>query len=326
MKKSAIATATAGILRLIIIDEDLCYCSINDFGVRVVLYWCFLQDEINMKDLAGKVAFITGGASGLGLAMAQSFTGVGMKVVIADIEEEALAQTRASFSESNAEIICMQVDVADRDSMAKAREETLGAFGKIHVVCNNAGVARNGNLADMTYQDWDWVMKVNVDGVINGVVTFVNDIKSHGEGGHIVNTASIAGQYGMAGLGVYCAGKFAVVGLSESLRLDLDAHRIGVSVLCPGVVETRIGESERNRPDQYGGSAIPAMTPLNAPPPVDMHIMQAKDIGDMVLHAIQNDRFYILSHEEFQVPVSRRGKELADEFAYWKNYREQNGI
>ena len=279
-----------------------------------------------MKNIAGKVAFITGGASGLGLAMAQSFTGAGMKVVITDIEEEALHKTQVLFSEKNAEVICLKADVTDRDSMANARDEALAAFGKVHVVCNNAGVARNGNLADMTYRDWDWVMKVNVDGVINGVVTFVNEIKAHGEGGHFVNTASIAGQYGMPGLGVYCTGKFAVVGLSESLRLDLDAAGIGVSVLCPGVVETRIGESERNRPDYYGGSSSPAMTPLDRSPLPEMQVMQAKDIGDMVLHAIQNDRFYILSHEEFEGPVSRRGKELAEEFAYWKSYREENEL
>ena len=279
-----------------------------------------------MKNLEGKVAFITGGASGLGLAMAQSFTGAGMKVAIVDIEEEALGDARVLFSETNAEVICLKADVTDRDSMASARDETLSEFGKVHVVCNNAGVARNGNLADMTYRDWDWVMKVNVDGVINGLVTFINEIKSHGEGGHFVNTASIAGQYGMPGLGVYCAGKFAVVGLSESLRLDLNADGIGVSVLCPGVVETRIGESERNRPDHYGGSSSPAMTPPDSSLPSDMQVMQAKDIGDMVLHAIQNDRFYILSHDEFEIPVSRRGKELAEEFAYWKSYREENAL
>ena len=279
-----------------------------------------------MENIAGKVAFVTGGASGLGLAMVQSFTAAGMKVVIADVEEAALEQARILFADTNAEVICMQVDVSDRDAMASAREETLAAFGKVHVVCNNAGVARNGNLADMTYQDWDWVMKVNVDGVINGVVTFVNDMKSHGEGGHFVNTASIAGQYGMQGLGIYCAGKFAVVGLSESLRLDLAADGIGVSVLCPGVVETRIGESERNRPDQYGGSTVPAMVQREGVAPVDLRVMQPGDIGDMVLHAVQNDRFYILSHEEFQVPVKKRAQELADEFAYWKSYCDANGI
>ena len=174
----------------------------------------------------------------------------------------------------------------------------------------------------MTYQDWDWVMKVNVDGVINGVVTFVNDMKSHGEGGHFVNTASIAGQYGMQGLGVYCAGKFAVVGLSESLRLDLAADGIGVSVLCPGVVETRIGESERNRPDQYGGSTAPAMVQSEGAAPLDLRVMQPGNIGDMVLHAVQNDATSCRMKNRFRY---RKERELADEFAYWKSYCDTNG-
>ena len=279
-----------------------------------------------MKDVAGKVAFVTGGASGLGLAMAQSFTGAGMQVAIADIEDDALDQARQIFSDTNASVVYLKVDVTDRESMARARQETLDAFGKIHVVCNNAGVARNGNLADMTYQDWDWVMKVNVDGVINGLVTFVNDIKSQGEGGHFVNTASIAGQYGMPRLGVYCAGKFAVVGLSESLRLDLARDNIGVSVLCPGVVETKIGQSERNRPDEFGGKEAPAMTPGEGAGAIEMNVMQAKDIGDMVLHAIQNDQFYILSHEEFAGPVAKRADEISNAFDYWKQYRAANNI
>ena len=126
-------------------------------------------------------------------------------------------------------------------------------FGKIHVLCNNAGVAINGNVADMSYQDWDWVMKVNLDGVVNGIVSFVNRIKSHGEGGHIVNTASMAGQIGIPGLSVYNTTKFAVVGMSESMKQDLETDNIGVSVLCPGFVATDIYTSERNRPDDLGG-------------------------------------------------------------------------
>jgi len=284
-----------------------------------------------MQDLAGKVAFITGGASGLGLAMARSFSAAGMKVAIADIEESALVATAESFRESNAEVITLKVDVTDRDSMAAAREETLSAFGKVHVVCNNAGVALNGNIGDMTFKDWDWVMKVNLDGVINGLVTFVGDMRAQGEGGHFVNTASIAGHYGMAGLGPYCASKFAVVGMSETMRQDLVADGIGVSVLCPGVVETGIGQSERNRPAEFGGQSAPAMTPREEgdPPMVDgqkMDVMQPQDIGDMVLHAMQNDKFYILSHAEFQGAVTTRGAEIAESFAYWTDYRRQHGI
>ncbi|MFP6794434.1 MAG: SDR family NAD(P)-dependent oxidoreductase, partial [Pseudomonadales bacterium] len=143
-----------------------------------------------MKDVAGKVAFITGGASGLGLAMAHSFTGAGMKVAIADVEDSALDAAKQAFSDTNSEVITMKVDVTDRDAMADARKQTLDTFGKVHVLCNNAGVALNGNIGEMSYKDWDWVMKVNLDGVINGIVTFIDDIKSQGEGGHVVNTAS----------------------------------------------------------------------------------------------------------------------------------------
>ena len=275
-----------------------------------------------MKNMAGKTAFITGGASGLGLAMAHSLASAGMKVAIADIEQAALDSAVAGFADSNAEVIAIRADVTDRQSMAEARKKTLAAFGKVHLVCNNAGVALNGNIADMTYKDWDWVMKVNLDGVINGLVTFVDDIKAHGEGGHFVNTASIAGQYGMPGLGVYCASKFAVVGMSETMRLDLAGDNIGVSVLCPGVVETGIGASERNRPAEYGGSATPAMTKPNQAPPTEMEVMQPEQIGEVVLHAIQNDVFYILTHSEFSQPVANRSNEIKDAFTYWSKYRK----
>jgi NADP-dependent 3-hydroxy acid dehydrogenase YdfG len=277
-----------------------------------------------MKDVAGKVAFITGGASGLGLAMANSFSAAGMKVAIADIEESALHAAAESFSNTNAEVITMQVDVTDRDAMADARQRTLDAFGKVHVVCNNAGVALNGNIADMTYQDWDWVMKVNLDGVINGIVTFIDDVKSHNEGGHFVNTASIAGQYGIPTLSVYVASKFAVVGISESMRADLAQDNIGVSVLCPGIVDTGIGSSERNRPDIFGGSATPSMTQQGSELPAEMNVMEPSAIGDIVLHAVLHDQFYILTHPEFAPIVQKRGDEIAASFEYWRAYRAQH--
>ncbi len=279
-----------------------------------------------MKDVAGKVAFITGGASGLGLAMAQSFSAAGMKVAIADIEDAALDAARAVLSNSNADVVTMKVDVTDRDAMAEARAQTLDAFGKVHIVCNNAGVALNGNIADMSYKDWDWVMKVNLDGVINGVVTFADDIRRQGEGGHFVNTASIAGQYGMPGLGIYCTSKFAVVGLSETMRIDLKNDGIGVSVLCPGVVETGIGSSERNRPDEYGGKQGVAMNQTGDSVGIEMDVMTPAAIGEIVLHAIQNDQFYILTHAEFEPSISQRSQEIASSFAYWADYRRQHGV
>jgi NADP-dependent 3-hydroxy acid dehydrogenase YdfG len=155
-----------------------------------------------MKDVEGKVAFVTGGASGLGLAMTRSFTRAGMKVVVADVEDSALAAVNEEFAESNAAVLTMKVDVTDRDAMEQAAVQALDAFGKVHVVCNNAGVAVGGNVADMGYSDWDWVMKVNLDGVVNGIVSFVNRIREQGEGGHIVNTASMAGQLGIGGMSV----------------------------------------------------------------------------------------------------------------------------
>ena len=188
-----------------------------------------------MRAVAGKTAFITGGASGIGLAMARSFSAAGMKVVIADIEQAALDTAQNEFEASNAEFLTVQVDVTDRDGMAAAAAATESRFGNVHVVCNNAGVAVGGRIDEMTYDDWDWVLGVNLNGVVNGVRTFVDRVKAHGEGGHFVNTASMAGHISIPGLGVYTASKFAVVGLSETMRPDLLGHNIGVSVLCPGM-------------------------------------------------------------------------------------------
>ena len=203
-----------------------------------------------MKDVTGKVAFITGGASGLGLAMAGSFSAAGMKVAITDIEQAALDQVQEEFARSNAEVINLKVDVTDRDAMEQAAQETEAAFGKVHVVCNNAGVAVSGRADLMDYKDWDWVMGVNLDGVINGVQAFVNRIKAHGEGGHFVNTAWMAGMMPIPGGSIYTTSKYAVVGMSEVMRTDLARFNIGVSVLCPGGVTTNVANSGRNRPAQ----------------------------------------------------------------------------
>ncbi len=285
-----------------------------------------------MKDVAGKVAFVTGGASGLGLAMARSFSAAGMKVAIADIEDSALDAVRHEFAETNATVIAMKVDVSDRDAMTEAAQETFRTLGNVHVVCNNAGVAVGGNISDMTYRDWDWVTRVNLDGVVNGVMTFVNHIKGHGEGGHFVNTASMAGQIGIGGMSVYNMTKFAVVGMSESMRADLAPFNIGTSVLCPGFVATQIFSSQRNRPEKFGGvsarSAIVADS-SNAASQIAAMMANALDpaiIGDMVLHAITTNEFYILSHPEFKPAVANRSRELDESFDRWAEYRRQHNI
>ncbi len=289
-----------------------------------------------MDNVTGKVAFITGGASGMGLAMARSFSAAGMKVAIADIEQDALDRVKAEFAKSNAKVITLKVDVTDRDAMERAARETEAAFGKVHVVVNNAGVAVGGGIDAMSYKDWDWVMGVNLQGVINGVQTFVERIKSHGEGGHIVNTASMAGHLAFPGLGVYNTTKFAVVGLSEALRADLAAHKIGVSVLCPGVVTTNIFNSGRNRPEDLQAETDTASLVLTA----DIsdtertarlqQIMQgALDpavVGDMVLAAIQANDEYIFTHPELKPLVESRSEAIGNSFERWAKYRKDHGV
>ena len=289
-----------------------------------------------MRDVTGKVAFITGGASGMGLAMARSFAAAGMKVAIADVEQDALDRVKAEFNASNAEVITLQVDVTDRAAMEAAADATEAAFDKVHVLVNNAGVAVGGSLDQMSYEDWDWVMGVNLNGVVNGLQAFVQRIKAHGEGGHVVNTASLAGHFAIPGLGVYTATKYAVVGISETLRADLKQHDIGVSVLCPGVVNTNIFDSGRNRPSHLQGETDTAKMVLSedvAEPEREQRMAEmmarALDpavVGDMVLHSIQEDEFYIFSHPEVEPMVSGRAAEVTDAFARWRKYREDHGV
>lgn len=287
-----------------------------------------------MKEVTGKVAFITGGASGMGLAMAKSFSAAGMKVVIADIEQAALDAAAKEFSKSNADVLTLRVDVTDREAMAAAADATEERFGKVHVLVNNAGVAVGGPLDTMSYQDWDWVLGVNLDGVVNGLQEFVPRIERHGEGGHVVNTASMAGHLAIPGLGVYNASKWAVVGISETLRADLAPKNIGVSVLCPGVVRTNIFDSGRNRPDALrnsegsddlaqllGGDAAEEQFAAMLESALDASV-----VGDMVLHAIQNDELYVFTHPEFKETVESRGREVAEAFDRWAAYRAEHDV
>lgn len=283
-----------------------------------------------MKDVAGKVAFITGGASGLGLAMAKSFTGAGMKVAIADVEQNALDAAAAEFAESNADVITIKVDVTDREALEEAAKETETAFEKVHVVCNNAGVAISGHIKDHSYKDWDWVMGVNLDGVINGIQVFTNRIISHGEGGHIVNTASLAGLFGIPHMSIYNTSKFAVVGMSEAIAGELVHDNIGVSVLCPGFVATGIYNSERNRPGTLGGSNASEFNMTNDENRSEEEIASIQEsmdgmldpaiVGDMTLHAIQNNEFWIFSHQDFKDGYLNRAQEVAAAADRWSAF------
>ena len=279
----------------------------------------------NVKDVAGKTAFVTGGASGMGLAMVRSFANAGMKVAVADIEAEPLNAVVEEFEETNASVIGLQVDVADLESVTEGATKTKEAFGHIHVLVNNAGIVTGGPFAEAEPNDWRWTMNVNLDGVYNGLNAFLADMIAHGEGGHVVNTASLAGHIAVPNLGVYGTSKFAVVGLSETLRIELVEHGIGVSVLCPGVVNTNIFTAGRNRP-----STLAAERETNferartdseiADNEVMRNIIEPDVVGDMVLHAIQNDQFYIFTHPDFAPIVRARTQEIENAFAYWTEY------
>ena len=207
-----------------------------------------------MREFAGKTAFVTGGAGGIGFALARAFAQTGMKVMLADIEADALQAAVKSLQEISPDIRGTICDVADAASVERAAQATFDAFGRVHVVCNNAGVAAGGGIDRISLDNWRWVIDVNLMGVLHGIRSFLPHIRAHGEGGHIVNTASMAGMQTGLGFSPYGASKFAVVSMSEGLAMQLQPHGIGVSVLCPSFVRTRIGESGRNRPGRYGQS------------------------------------------------------------------------
>ena len=264
-----------------------------------------------MKDLSGKVAFVTGGASGIGLALAQSFSEEGAKVVLADIEVDALEKAEEELRESGAEVIGVECDVSDHASVAAAAERTIEAFGKVHVLCNNAGVAPSGALDETTPEDWKWCLGVNLMGAVHGIQILVPKIKEHGEGGHVVNTASIAGLIALPTLGIYAATKYAIVGISEILRAELAPFDIGVSVLCPSFVKTRLHESHRNRPAELGpGPEEPdgfmKQMLATAPDPLI--------IGERVVRGVKRGDFYILPNPEMKLGFQARTDEVMAAF------------
>jgi NAD(P)-dependent dehydrogenase (short-subunit alcohol dehydrogenase family) len=251
-----------------------------------------------MKEVQGKVAVITGGAAGIGLGMAHAFVSAGMKVVIADIRRDHLDEALAGFGGS-LPVHGIQMDVTDRKAMADAADEVEHVFGKVHVLCNNTGVGVAGPLKLATYDDWDWVMGVTLGGTINGVRTFLPRILAHGEGGHIVNTSSMAGILPHPGMGLYNTAKFAVVGLSESLREELEAENVGISVLCPGPINTQIHEAEKTRPAQFANSGLAETTKVLQKMKDNPLFMDPGAVGEMVLDAILKNKMYILTHAEF---------------------------
>jgi len=258
-----------------------------------------------MQDLNGKVAFITGGASGIGLAMAKVFGRVGMKVMLADIEAGALAAAVEELRGLQVRAEGVVADVTSRDSLKSAALETIARFGKVHLVCNNAGVGSGGAFGTVPPKDWAWVVDVNQLGVVYGMEIFAPLMLSHGEGGHFVNTASMAGMVSPPGMEPYCATKFAVVAMSEGWAAQLGPRGIGVSILCPGFVKTRIHESRRNRPAGYGADERPPGFDANLTSPVLTGIPTGP-VAERVLEGVLDNDLYIFTHPEMKGAVEAR--------------------
>jgi len=263
-----------------------------------------------MKQVEGKVAFITGAASGAGFGMAQVFAKNGMKVVLADIRQDSLDRAMAHFG-NNPNVHAIRLDVSDRAAFARAADEAEKVFGKVHVVCNNAGVNLFVPMEECTYNDWDWLMGVNFWGVVHGIQTFIPRIRKHGEGGHIVNTASMAAFLPSAAAGIYTASKYAVRGLSEALRLTLYQYNIGVSVFCPGLINSSIYESEKVRPSNLASpeNTAKSQKTMDILPAVHKLGMSPEEVGEKVLAGIRRNDMYIFSHPEFKEEL----REIFDE-------------
>ena len=263
-----------------------------------------------MQDLEGKVALVTGGASGIGLGIASKLVEAGMKAVICDLRQDHIDEALAWFADRQQvrNVHAIRLDVTDRAAMAAAADETEQVFGKLHVAVNNAGVGIEGPLKEATYDDWDFGLAVNLGGVVNGVQTFVPRIRKHGEGGHVVNTASLAALVVMpAHMAMYATAKAAVLAMSEAMRAELGQEGIGVSVLCPGPIKSNIHQLSQNRPGQFkpSGGFAEAAERLGQRQVSELW-MEPEEVGDMVLKAIRNDELYIITHGEWASAVTSR--------------------
>ena len=256
-----------------------------------------------MRELAGRAAFVTGGASGIGFALGRRLAEAGMKVMLADIEVDALKAAVENLRGVGPEVRGVTCDVTDPISVEMAAKASYDAFGNIHVVCNNAGVGGGSGIDDISLENWRWVLDVNLMGVLHGIRTFLPHIRAHGEGGHIVNTASMAGLNSGMGFSAYSASKFAVVNMSEGLAARIKPLGIGVTVLCPGFVRTRITESGRNRPARYGPSQKP--DPASSAGTLVAQIaemvrsgLDPDDVAAQVLTAIRENELYVFTHHD----------------------------
>ena len=264
-------------------------------------------------DLEGKVAVVTGGASGIGRGIAEALKNQGVELVIADIEDGALQRTAKELGATG-----IQTDVSSADSVGALATEVVERFGTAHVLVNNAGIGPMGRIADLTLDDWKWMVGVNLWGVIHGIHAFLPILKSNEEGGHIVNTSSMAGLVGMPGLGSYTLTKYGVLGLTEVLAKELeeDGSKVGATVLCPGTIHTNIGTSSRNRPDGNAGG-LHDVDISQEGSEVDMsgvRWMIPIEVGTIVVDCIKSGELYALTHPDWWDMVEPRFVAIASAF------------
>jgi NAD(P)-dependent dehydrogenase (short-subunit alcohol dehydrogenase family) len=263
-----------------------------------------------LSDLRGKVAVVTGGASGIGKGIATMLAAEGMRVVVADIEQGPLDETAAQIG-----AVAVPTDVSDVESVRALAKEAVGRFGTVHVVCNNAGIGPLAPIADLTMDDWHWIIGVNLYGVIHGVQVFLPILEANPDGGHIVNTASMAGLVAPPRLGAYSVTKYGVVALTEVLAAELAAagSKVGASVLCPGTVRTNIGTSSRNRPEHLADRGLTDVDIELDDNPFYRWI-GPQDAGAIVVRAIKHGDLYALTHPDWYPLVEQRHQAIATAF------------
>ena len=265
-----------------------------------------------MREVEGRTAFVTGGASGIGLGMATAFTAAGMNVVIADLRRDHIETALERLAGERVHAI--ELDVTDREGFARAADEAERVFGNVHVLCNNAGVGILGPAPLARYADWDWGLGVLLGGAVNGIQTFVPRLLAHGEGGHIVNTSSMAGVLPVPNSVIYTTAKAALIGMSEVLRSELAAEGIGVSAFCPGPVQTNIGEVGKTRPERFADSGYAEFERQLAERETSLLWMDPLECGERVLAGIRNDDLYIFTHREFREGADERFKAMLASF------------
>jgi NAD(P)-dependent dehydrogenase (short-subunit alcohol dehydrogenase family) len=261
-----------------------------------------------MTNVGGKGAVITGGASGIGFATAALLGRKGARVVLADIEGDALDEAVRRLEKAGVEAHGVICDVASRPQVQDLADQAFSLLGAVHIVFNNAGVAVGGPIADMSHDEWRWVIDVDLWGPIHGVEAFLPRLIEQGQGGHILFTASFAGLVPNIGLGPYCVAKYGVVALAEVLRREVRSHDIGVSVLCPMRVETNIGHSERNRPAEYGEARPGVSVADQSAGNTDQagRVLGVDGVAGLTVAAIEANRLYVLPHDESRVSIQRR--------------------